>query len=160
MGGGSVIDITRGDNILFRTYLKRCFYQLFTRTPKPYKNVSLKSNSASNAKRISKMQLWHRSFPHISPSVLIHTCRENGVRGLADLKDNDFYCEVCKINKFRRPSFLPIGSIRSEHPSELWFADVCGPCRTVGKNGKDIFCQSWMTTNNFSLPSEIKIRCI
>lgn len=60
---------------------------------------------------------------------------ENRVRGLADLKDTNFYCEVCKINKFRRS----IGSMRSEHPLELFFVDVWGPCRTVRRNRERYF---------------------
>lgn len=69
VGGGGVIDITRGDIILFSAYLNRGFYQLFPRSPKPYQNVSFESNSASNAKRISKIQLRHCRFGHVSPSV-------------------------------------------------------------------------------------------
>lgn len=40
VGGGGVIDITRGD-ILFSAYLNRGFYQLFPRTPKPYQMYHL-----------------------------------------------------------------------------------------------------------------------
>lgn len=84
------------------------------------------------------MELWHRRFGHISP-ILVHTCKENGVWGFADLMDNDFHCEVCKLNKFRKPHFKLIGSIHSKHRLELLFGDVWGPCRTVGRNRERYF---------------------
>lgn len=80
------------------------------------------------------MQLWHRRFGHTSPCVLIRTCRKNGIRYLADLKESDLHCKLWKIDK--KTTFKPIGSIRSEHPLDLFYADVCHPCKIGGIQGE------------------------
>lgn len=136
-GGCGEVKIMRGDEFLFKAYLKDRIYRLYPKIPNPGpKSVSFESCAAS---KLERMKLWHRRCGHVSPSILVHTSKNQGVRGLPSLGDVDFLCEACKLGKFRSVSFKSSNKIRSDHPLELLFADVWGPCRVEGRGGERYF---------------------
>lgn len=85
------------------------------------------------------MEPKHRSFGHISSTMLTHTNRKQGVRGLPNLGNTDFFCDSCKLEKFCSVSHKSTNRVRSSQPLELLFSDVWGPNRVVGRQGEKYF---------------------
>ncbi|GFQ63912.1 retrovirus-related Pol polyprotein from transposon TNT 1-94 [Trichonephila clavata] len=78
-----------------------------------------------------KLEIWHKRLAHVSPSVISRTVKENGARGLPNLKNFELKCEPCQLNKQRRVSLKRQEGIRSHRPLELLYGDVRGPCNKI-----------------------------
>lgn len=117
--------ITRGKDFLFNAYLKKGVYQVFHRVLKP--NPKVDSAEANSVFKRNSMEVWHRRTSHVSPAIMIHTCKEGGARGLPMLSDINFKCVQCRINKHKKVSFKPTGHICSDGPLDLLFTDIWGP---------------------------------
>lgn len=75
---GVAVKIMRGDEFLFKAFLKDRIYCLYPKihNPEP-KSVSFESLATS---KLEHMKVWHKCFGHVSPSNLIHTSKKQGVR--------------------------------------------------------------------------------
>lgn len=134
-GKNGKVKFSRLGSYMFSAHLKKGVYQFFPSIPKPAgRRVTFEANITD-----TNTGVWHKRFGHISPTLLVHTSRNDGVRGLPNIKDEEYFCEPCKINKFKRPSLKSLDQIRSTRPLQLLFADVWGPCKVVGRHGEKYF---------------------
>lgn len=136
-GGGGEVNVYHNDEFIFKASLKNGIYYLNPEIPSlKDKRVSFETLTINKDDDLS---IWHRRAGHISPSILVHTARQNCVKGLPDLRDADFHCEPCKINKFRKKSFRSNNFRRAKNPLELLYADVWGPSKVPGRKGERYF---------------------
>lgn len=83
-GGRNDMNICRGDEFLFKISLKNIIYRFFLKIPKSGSH-SVKFE-ALTTNRIDLMMQWHRRCDHINQSILAHTSRKQGVRGILGFK--------------------------------------------------------------------------
>jgi transposase InsO family protein len=80
---------------------------------------------------------WHRRLGHLSFDLLSRLSGLGLVRGLPKLKyQNDFVCAPCRHGKMVAASHLPLTSVMTERPCELFHLDLVGPARVRSAGGK------------------------
>lgn len=135
-GGEGKLKVYKNDETLFRATLKNGVYYVYPEEQKIHKR---KVRFQVAVVQGDDLKVWHRRMAHVSPHLIEQTYRNNSVRGLPLVKNRDFHCETCKLNKHRRVSFKFTGHIRSKHPLELLHTDVWGPTAVAGRGGERYF---------------------
>jgi transposase InsO family protein len=80
---------------------------------------------------------WHRRLGHLSFDLLSRLSRLGLVRGLPKLKyENDLVCALCRHGKMVDASHLPLTSVMTERPCELFRMDLVGPACVCSAGGK------------------------
>lgn len=104
-GGEGRVKVYRENGTLFRAFLKNGSYFLYP-NPTSKMKKDIKSNEKPKkvrfqASTIQKddLKLWHRRLEHISSTLIKHTVKCNGARGLSQINCNDFQYKTCKLNK-------------------------------------------------------------
>lgn len=136
-GGGGEVKISCNGQFLFKAILKNGIYYIYPKVPSSNNKKVRFETSAVN--RQNDMMRWHRRLAHVSPYLIEHTCKNVGARGLPFLRGENFNCEMCKLNKYRRTSFKAVNFIRSKSPLELLYTDLWGPSPVKGRKGERYF---------------------
>jgi hypothetical protein len=80
---------------------------------------------------------WHRRLGHLSFDLLSHLSGLGLVQGLPKLKyQKDLVCAPCRHGKMVASSHLPLTSVMTERPCELFHMDFVGPARVCSAGGK------------------------
>jgi hypothetical protein len=80
---------------------------------------------------------WHRRLGHLSFDLLSRLSGLGLVRGLPKLKyQKDLVCASCRHGKMVAASHLPLTSIMTERPCELFHMDLVGPARVCSEGAK------------------------
>lgn len=137
IGGGGKVKVFKHDKFRFQAVLRNGMYYVYPKNVCKIKKVSFENLNVTKAKE--NFEMLHRRLGHVNKSIIEHTYKNNCVKGLPNIKCNDFTCKVCKLNKFRKVSFKPLKDKRTEKPLELIFADTWGPCKIRGRNGEKFF---------------------
>jgi hypothetical protein len=73
---------------------------------------------------------WHKRLGHLSFDLLSHLSGLDLVRGLPKLiYQKDLVCAQCRQGKLVAASHLPLTSVMTERPCELFHMDLVGPAR-------------------------------
>ncbi|GJZ09165.1 retrotransposon protein, putative, ty1-copia subclass [Tanacetum coccineum] len=120
-------------------YSNGCFMFKASRCKGIYETVeyiSLNGNviiNVGSSNKLDKSKLWHSSLGHVNKKRITQL-QKYGVLGSFDFKYNDVY-ESCLLGKMSKSPFR--GSCdRGERLLDLVHIDVCGPFRSVIKDGK------------------------
>lgn len=80
---------------MVKAILKNGVYHLLPKVPGSInRKVTVEALSLGKKENLS---IWHRRMSHVNPSVIAHTCKENDVRGLPEIKNFDFTANHAKI---------------------------------------------------------------
>jgi hypothetical protein len=80
---------------------------------------------------------WHRRLGHLSFDLLSRLSGLGLVQGLPKLKyQKDLVCAPCRHGKMVDASHLPLTSIMTERPCDLFHMDLVGPARVCPVGGK------------------------
>jgi hypothetical protein len=83
---------------------------------------------------------WHRRLGHLSFDLLSHLSGQGLVRGLTKLKyQKDLLCAPYRHGKMVAASHLPLTSVITESPCELFHMDLVGPTYVCSVGGKWYF---------------------
>lgn len=122
--------------LIFKGILRDGLYYV---KPVIQSEIKKRVNFESSAANVNDINLWHKRLAHVNTEIIRQTCKSGSVSGLPKFKNTDFYCESCKLNKFKRVSFKHSNRVKSKRPLELIFADVWGPCKIEGRKGEKYF---------------------
>lgn len=112
--------------ILFHATIKNCIYYIHPDSNS--KMLKLDSRDKSKSKKIhfeastvqkDDLKIRFRRLGYISPALVENMDKCYGIKGLLHIKNSNFECETCNLNKHRDTFFKPLSQIRSKQPLEL-----------------------------------------
>jgi len=85
--------------------------------------------------------LWHKRLGHASLSLLNELVSKDLVVGLPTIKYNDGkVCDAWAKGKQVKTSFKSKRCVSTSRPLEILHIDLCGPMRTMSREGKRYVC--------------------
>ena len=121
-------------------------------------NINIAQPACLATRSQEDAQRWHARLGHVNMAALRKMAREELVRGLLAIEQDERLCEACLTGKQKRTSFPEQAEYRAQQPLELVHGDLCGPIMPEMLSGNKYFlllvddrsCFMWLTV----LPSK------